>query len=207
MSHGRAEDLLFNKADTYSVFEGQKRAMAKAVEELPAKRVLDDADQALAGELAKKFTIDVPQLREDGITVSPPREVDVDVSRDFRRAVYGHGPHHVKGISVTFSVPFIGDQEMFFVRPNSFDTAPPRGQVGQTFLEVTYSGVDLNAEDLKRQFADFLASTKKYLGWHSESVTPFNNSLHRLAADYLAARKARLSHSEQLVGSLGYEVK
>jgi len=203
----RDDELLFYKADMHAALESQRRAVASAVEEVSAKRIVDEPIEALVAELAAKLQINLPQLQEAEITVSPPREVSVDVSGDFRRAVYGRGPHMVKGTSVTFSVPFLGDRELFYVRPTTFDSAPPRAKLRGNVLEVTYSGTDLGADDLKRRFAEFLSSVKKYLDWQSQSVTSFNNDLPKIAMERLSARKERLSQANDLVGSLGYKVK
>ncbi|MGH7487405.1 MAG: hypothetical protein ACREMY_17655, partial [bacterium] len=167
----------------------------------------DEPLDALAEEVARKLTIDVPQLKEDEITVSPPKEVEISV-QGYSRAYYGFdGEHKVKGTRVVFCVPFTGDAIMFSVRPSSFTLNPPRADVRSNTLEKTFEGVSLDPTAVKREFGDFLRSVKDNLATQEKDVAQFNSGLKQLVYGHLNERKARLEKADALVEGFGYKVK
>jgi hypothetical protein len=200
-------DILFHRQDIFSTIEAQKQAVTHAAEDVPEGRLRTESLDALADEVAANFQIEVPQLIEEEISVSPPREVEIELNRS-QRFDYGFdGTRSVKGTSVTFTVPFKGDAEMFFVRPSSFTLNPPRGEVCGTALEHTVSGVTLDQGAVKSDFEGFLRSVKEYLGSQVKEVNSFNSSAKGLAYSTLQARKQRLQKGDDLVSGLGYKIK
>jgi hypothetical protein len=201
----RERNYLFHKHGMYAVIEHQKTMVAKTADALPEKRVKEEDMGRLASEIAAKLVLDVPVLDEENITVSKATEVQVEVRDSF--GFPDGGRHFAKGTSVTFTVPFTGDREMFFVAPNSSDANQPMADVETDALQFTITGVQLEAAQIKSQFTRFLESVKKYLGWQKDNVATFNKELEQLAVRALAERKRRLLEADDLVGSLGYKVR
>jgi hypothetical protein len=191
----------------FGVIEGQKQTVAKAVEAIDEESLREEPLDALADELAQKHTIDVPVIAEDGITVSPPREVEVTPNRNQMFAFDDYSGRTMKGISVTFRVPYTGDKILFSVRPTTFTLNPPRATIDGNVVEVSFSGINLDSARIKAEFENTLRSIKDYLANQARDVSTFNAGLKQLAYNYLQARKSRLKQNDDLVSGLGYRVQ
>jgi hypothetical protein len=204
MSSHNSSELLFWKYDMFGVLESQKRSMTAHIDQLPEAYVLGTADDVIAAELVARFQLAVPELDEAGITVSSPREVQIDVSRDFR---FGYGPQSVKGTEVVFSVPYTGDTEFFRVRPTSHTLNPPRAILEKDELGFPFRGIDLVGEQIRREFDGQFKSVKDFLSWQANDVKPFNGSLGNNALQAIAQRRDKLKRARTVVSSLGFPVR
>src|SRR4051812_37497319 len=118
MFHDLPNDLLFCKYDMFGTIESQKQAVTRAAEEIAERRLREESLDSLADEISSKLQIEVPQLIEEDISVSPPREMDIELNRS-QRFDYGFsfdGTRTIKGTAVTFTIPFEGDAVLFSVR-------------------------------------------------------------------------------------------
>lgn len=202
------EDILFCKYDMFAALEAQKRGIAKAVDEHPQDKLLGAPIEELCVHLVERFRINVPELDSAGITVSKPREVEIDISGDYRRAVFDRRRSaHVTGTEVTFSVPFTGDRELFFVRPTTFNLSPPRAYVSDRALEFSYRQTELVPETLRKQFDAELASAEQFLRWQQHDVAALNSSLPQLVLQLVLARREKLQRTQVAVSALGFPIK
>ena len=109
---------------------------------MDGNRLLNTNVDNLVSYVVDKFRIDVPELDEANMTVDQ-REEQRDVSGDPRRMAYymdRGGPVHVTGTEVIVEVPISGDAQMFKVRPSTYDTAPPRGEVRGNIITFRVPG-------------------------------------------------------------------
>ncbi len=178
--------------------------MAAHVDQLPEAHVLGTSDDILTAELVARFRLAVPELDEARITVSSPREVQIDVSRDFR---FGYGHQTIKGVEVIFSVPYTGEMEFFRVRPTHFNLNPPRAIVNNGELGFPFRSAELVSEQIRREFDGQLKSVKEFLSWQANDVKPFNDSLGSNVMQAVFQRRDKLKRAQAAVGSLGFPVK
>ena len=197
-------ELLFCKFDMFGVLENQKRLMTAHIYELPKSRVLETADDTMTAEAVERFQLTVPQLDKSEITVSSPREVQIDVSRDFN---FGYGVQSVKGVEVIFSVPYIGEVEFFRVRPTHFNLNPHRAILRTRDLGFPFHNRELNADQIRREFDGQLKSVKEFLTWQANDVKPFNDGLRNSVMQAIAQRRDKLSRAQTAVSSLGFPIK
>src|ERR1700704_3331585 len=81
---------------------------------------------------------------------------------------------HRSGTLLTLVVPFTGDAGMFWVRPNTFDSAPPRGNLNGNTMVLRVRGTDLNKEAVSKAFNSTLDDFARYLAWQRASADQFN---------------------------------
>ena len=96
---------------------------------------------------------------------------------------------------------------MFFVRPSTFNTAPPHATISEHAVEITFSGPQLNSTLVKSEFEAKLKSIKEYLGWLGQDFSQFNATLKQATFGALNQRKQRLQQSQDFVSGLGYKVQ
>lgn len=181
--------------------------MLTAIEAVEANRLLNTSVEDLCDSFEEEYRINVPGIKESEITVEQA-EADVDISRDPRRMVFDRSrPLYVRGTAISFSVPFDGDAALFSCRPSHFTMCPPWAHVKTHELIMTFKVLDQKPEAIKSEFQRNLGEIRTWLGWITENIRPFNESVRQKLRARIEARRDKLLKDQGLVGSLGYPIK
>lgn len=204
---GSPEDLLFNTADWFRVSEAQRQKMDQAIGSKSGDHLLNTSTEDLARYYAAEFSIDVPVMDHDGVTVDQ-REAQIDVSHDHSRYFSDRsGPHYITGTAVDVEVPFSGDAEVFKVQPTTHTMNPPRGYVTKGIFKFTIQGTNLTPEKVQEAIKSRLNSIDQYLDWLRGTATPFNATLYGIAVANIEGRKQKLLSDRNLVAGLGFKMR
>lgn len=198
-------DVLFTEGDFYSLMEQQRAAITRDVNALDVDRVLGTPIPDLIAYFSQKSTIDVPVLHRDREYIEQ-METTVQLTDRFRYNL-PNGPVEVAGTAYILTIPYTGDTVLFRVRPNTWDTMPPRARVTDAAIIISVSGRDLPSEQVKRELDGTIVSIEKYLNYQRASADPFNASLPSLVEGLLTDRKNRLLKDRQTVASLGFPLR
>jgi hypothetical protein len=200
----RDTELLFSKYDVHRVLENQTRTMRAAIDGIDGKTLLSRPVDAWVDEFAAKYCIVPIILDETGITVDQ-EEAQVDVSNDFARAIFDRSrPFYIKGVTVSFFVPFSGEEDLFLCQPSSYMMNLPRGRVDGKTLVVTFTRTDHDAAAVKAEFERQLGSIKGYIETIARDLAPFNAGLRGVAREHLERRMEKIRKDQALVTDLGY---
>lgn len=201
------EEYLFTGADWFSVDRHQREEMAKEIEKVDSNRLLNTSVDDLAQYFSEKYSIEVPVLDQDGIVVDE-QETRIDISRDFNRHVLDRSrPHYITGSAISVEVPFTGEAAAFKIRPNPYNTSPPRASVSGNLLTFTISGTQLAADQVRGQIERTLQEIESYLGNLRANVEGLNRQLPSAARKAIEARRERLLASRNTVAALGFKMK
>jgi len=201
-------DALFSRAVLSDLLEQRKQELGQEVEEIPADRLLNAAEHDLCAALVQKYRVDIPTLLTDRIAVHDQGEADVDVRFEPSRAIFDRSqPFYLKGQRLTVAVPFEGDPDLFHYRPSSFRLSSLNADIVGHELRLTFQGVQLSAEDVRRDIHATVAGIEEYLTTGREQVKPFNASLPALAEDSVKRRKQRLLTQRGMVEELGIPIR
>lgn len=206
---GMARDrdgYLFTKYDFFGVQEGYKRKLQETIEAADTARVQDASVDDIAERFAAEFRLEAPELTEGAMSVDIA-EAKVDVTGDFRYGHFGHGPHYVNGVRVTYFVPFVGDPDMFHVAPTTYTTVHPYAEIVGQELRFTFERPGKAVDETKRAFEEELGRVKQYLGWLRENLSNFNQTLLPLARQHVDARRSRLADLQKSTNSLGIPIR
>jgi hypothetical protein len=118
----RQDELLFYKADINAVIDVQHRNMGAEIQSLDADRLLNTPVDDLVAYFAEKYRIEVPTLHRERALLDEPRETYQEVN-DYGRQI------QIPSTLIKLTVPFDGEQNMFYVRPSTFNLNPPRAAV------------------------------------------------------------------------------
>lgn len=205
MAYGEPE-LLFHKYDMNRVGEAQLANAGKEIASYDPDRLLNTPTDDLVAYFAQKYRIDLPTLHKDQAFVEQ-KEGKVAIFDYFSHAFEGEGHREVMGTHVELTVPFTGDHQMFFVRPNTFDSGPPRAIVQEQSIALKVTGRDLKPEQVKSALNSTLADVEKYLGWQKPTVDQINTRLASSVRQTIEARKAKLLGDRNLVAGLGFPMR
>lgn len=200
----RERTPLFCELDGMAVRRAQVMTAAKEVANLTEERILNTDPDELARYFADKFGVDVPVL-DRGNMVAEQHERQVEVFNHWdNRAV------RVPGVAYDFVLPFEGEEDVFKMRPNSFDSAPPYAEVSGSTLRFTISGRELSAEQVKSELEKLLSSIERYLSWHRSMWSGLDDEIVRTVRGEIDARRERLLKQREnasVLADLGIKLK
>jgi hypothetical protein len=196
----RQDDLLFFKADINALTDAQQRNMGGEIQGLDPDRLLNTPVDDLVAYFAQKYRIEVPTLHRDRALLDEPRETYQEVN-DYGRQI------RIPSTLIKLTVPFDGEKDMFYVRPSTFDTAPPRAAVTSDGVVLELVIRSSEQDQVKNTLNRALDDIERYLGWQRPTIEAFNANLAGQARQAIEARRARLLQDRNLVSGLGFAVK
>lgn len=147
-------------------------------------------------------------LHFDRKELDGPREVNIDVSQDFDRAVFDRSrPAYVKGVAFTLIIPFEGEEQLFQCRPSIMSWNPPRGSVVGNELRISFRQASHDAKALKREIEEVLKGLQEFVPRLARDVEGFNASLPDHVRKAVRDRRERLSADKKLGESLGIPLR
>lgn len=195
--------LLFYNQNIFDVTLRRKQDLRDAISKLPNPS-LDDPDSPRI--LANSYRLSIPRLDETK-KYAKTREVEIDISHDpMRSFMYGFGPSYVKGTRIDIFVPFEGDGGLFDVRPATFDTNPPRGEVHGNELCLSYEMLESETQ-IAPQIEQTLASVRKYLDWLRPSAAQLEGELEQQARELITQQRQRNNARSSALNSLGIPIR
>lgn len=205
----RSHDYLFTQGDAHAVQQHQLHHLNTEIAEIDSNRLLNTNLDALIDYFVEKYQVDVPELDEAGMQADQ-HEAQRDVSDDPYRLANIMGrtePLYVTGTEVTVEVPFSGDAALFDVRPSTYSTSFPHGEVRGNLLVFRTWTDKPHAVQIRSQIDAWLGEVKRYLQWHRDSFQSFNQSLSGLAQTAITKRRDKLLASQNIVAGLGIPLK
>jgi hypothetical protein len=116
---------LFDSGQLSDFLESKRREALSDVDSLTGQYILGTTTEDLCKYYLDRFKLSTPELKLDQIECEQ-READVDVSRDFMRAIDDRSRgYYIKGTAITFIVPFEGDPVLFRYSPHVFSSMIP----------------------------------------------------------------------------------
>ncbi len=201
------DDLLFYPNDLRAALEGKRREMLKAVETYDGNRLLNSDEDQLVAYFVALGTVAPLTIRDSEIAASQ-EEAQYDVRHRFEYAVHDTSrPQLVPATRVTLHVPFDGEPDLFQFTPSSRTFNPPRGEVQENELVLTYVAPQSEVSGAKRHLDEELRKVREYVGWINSDLNQHNSSLANPARQAVQDRKRRLLENQNLVASLGYPLK
>ena len=201
------DELLFNKYSWFSVEQNQITQLKDEVANFHADRLLNTSVDDLCQYFIDKYRIDVPILKFNEI-VADQRETKVDVSNDYRYFGDRSGqPVRVDGSTAEITVPFQGDREVFNVQPTTYSLNPPRADITDGALILRFTGVNQTPVEVKGKIEKTLKDIETNLKNLRGTATRLNSSIGQTARDVINSRREKLLANQNLVSSLGYQLK
>jgi hypothetical protein len=96
---------------------------------------------------------------------------------------------------------------MFFIRPSTYDTLPPRAAVDENAVVLHIIIRNSEQDQVKNMLNRTLDDIERYLGWQRSTLDGFNANLAAEAKQAVEARKERLLRDRNLISGLGFAVK
>ena len=187
----------------------------EAVHRWNPDELLATPDQEIIDYLAETFSVSCPVLRHAEGTSTEPEPAPLSAYSPIPGIAFGdHGRplRTVPGSKRTFIIPYDGDEEVFYRRPNPFRVSgqPPQVEVRPGEVRITWQQADRDTPDpgqINAYVTEQVNRLQFYLDESATQLEMFNRELASRAAGLVAARKDRLKLDRDVSTKLLYPLK
>jgi hypothetical protein len=110
----------FRDGDAHATFSNLRDSTVQEIDGLENDYVLKASPTELEQYYIAKASVTPLTLDGSGYYIEGQEGTQIDVTGDFRRGVFGHGPHYVKGTALDIAVPYGGDQQLWRLRASTY---------------------------------------------------------------------------------------
>ncbi|MCG3135894.1 MAG: hypothetical protein HMLKMBBP_03670 [Planctomycetes bacterium] len=203
----KSKGLLFCTYDLDQSLRNTLQSMRQEVEGLDENRLLNTAPEDLKRYLVEKYRVEPIQLRRED-WYADHQDVQVDVRYDPMRWIDDKSrPALVPGERTEIRVPFEGESELFYSRPNTMSSSPPRAVIEGNKLVFRYDSPSDAPRDVRPLVDRALAEIEQYLGWQRTLLDAHNNNLPGVVEQVIEQRRQRLLAQSQRAAALGIPIR
>lgn len=188
------DDVLFFGNSLGDALRAQHERLREFVLNLDANVVLSTPEEDMLDQIVARFEVPCPVLKKDQQFSPGAEDVRIDVTGDYRRATFGPGPHYVNGTRFQLHVPFEGEQDVFFLRPSTFSSNPPRAAVKDQELVMTVQSPadSLDPAAMRGQLDEVLSQIETHLERARAEIDRYNSELKGVARGLLQRRRQKV---------------
>jgi len=198
---------LFSKNDFNLALIVSEKELFNRIDAMSSSEILGTSIEDQVAYLVQEFNVDVPKLEDDKISINQI-ETNVDVSQDNSRLIYNRGlPTYIKGTKLDFYIPFIGDRDIFQFRPSTYSLNPPKGNVAENELVLSYTTTDHESGKIKTEFEGTLALIKNNLDTLASQASIYNSTLSNKIRQRIELRKEKLLADQGMAANLGFPIR
>lgn len=211
-----SSDILFYGTLLSDVLRANLEKVKENVDGISQNQFLHSSDEELVEHVFSIREVMPLVLHEDQKEMDM-QEVQVDVSRDFTRAIRDPSrPFFIPGVGVSVSVPFEGDAGLWKCQPSNFTLSPPCACVKLSrdgisgFIEIVReSPVDKvgEGETIKREVDKTLDDLRMYIAWIQKDVEEHNKQLREHIRQCVENRHQRLGKHADIAKTLNIPLK
>lgn len=209
--------LLFAEDSLDQFLQQNTAAAAQAVESIPEQQFGQTETDNIIEHILSRFEVSPLVLLEDQ-KVMDHEEVQVDVTGDPRRFFRDErGPHFVRGVRITVSIPFTGDARLWTYRTNSFNWNPPHANIRSLGRDSDGGYLDIvlelpfdlaeNASIINQEIGNRLNGITWYVQQSSGQVQGYNQNLRTQVRQIVENRRTRLGKRFELAKALNIPLR
>jgi len=198
------DELLFRSQGALREFlTSRMDFIVQEIQGLGADYLLKVSETDLAEYLTEKYVLESPAVLDEEIHQLEPTDAELQVRSLYR----GDQSTYVRGTEFQVIVPFSGDARLFHYQPSHYTLNPPRGEVYEHRLVLTYQVQQLDARELQRSISRTMDGIREYLEWVAADVERFNGALPRHVSRGIAGRRQKLLEDRKVSQALGIPLK
>lgn len=200
-------ESLFCKKELYDYIELRKDQIISEINSYDKNQLLNSSLYDLADYIEDKFSINIPELLKNEITVSQ-QETKIDISNrvGYLPVRYG-GNQYVDGIKVIVKIPYKGNSSYFSYKPSIYRTVFPYAHIMSNYLQLEFSDVQFMPEQLKNNIDREIENIEFFLNSLKKDAANFNRNIRTFISTKLENRKNKLLEADNLVANLGFKLE
>ena len=192
-------ELLFHRFSIHDTLRQAKSGVLNEILEEKRDYLLNVVEEDYISHLVEKHSIEPLVLHRESITIAQQAD-EMIVVQDFGQAI------QVRKNYVTFSIPFSGERELFFVCPSTH-TSPPRAVVESSDILIKICNENDDGPKLRDELDSVLRTIEQYLGWQKNDIDVWNSGVRTHIESEFRSRKQKLLKEIGAVQSLGFPMR
>ncbi len=200
----------FRDGDTFVTFRNIIDSVVNEIKSLENGYVLKASEAELEEFYTEKALIDPLVLHSDQQYIKNQSGTQIDVSHDFRRALFPGERAVVRGTRIDIAIPFEGDPMLWRIRASTWSSGGyPEIKVenGEIIMSVSFPDDSANPERLKSDISGSIKSLEGALGYLKNDVANHNNSVRNAVKQALKRKRDLAQASTGAIAALGIPVK
>lgn len=200
----------FRDGDTFATFQSLVNKITEEINLLDNEYVLKASETELEQYFLSKAIINPLVIYPDKQYIKDQAGVEIDVSHDFRRAVFPGEKAIVRGTKISIAIPFEGNPLLWQIRASTFSMSHyPDIKILDNEIVFSISFPDDNAEteQLKSQIKMIIKSFEEAIGYLNNDVKKHNDSISTIIRQKLERKRGLAKSSIGVVASLGIPIK
>jgi hypothetical protein len=199
---------LFQSGYLDEFIRDRERELVAEIEGYEANYLLNVNLEDFCDYLIQKYLLQTPLLRKEDTYIAEQGETNIDVSRDPLRMIPDRTqPFYVRGMSITFALPFEGNSDLFKYKPSTYTTVLPEAILAGNELHLEFKILDHDAAAVRKDYERSITEIAEYLGWIDKSVKQFNNRIPGLVRQRVSQRRGKLLRDQGMTSALGLPIK
>jgi len=193
----------------------RRAELEKTLRDWNPNELLATPDQEIIDYLVSAYSITCPLLRPKDGESTEPEDVDLPSYSPIPGTAFGSRGQplrHVPGTRITTIIPYDGDEEVFYLRPNPFtstsrslDVEIRPGEIRIAWQQPERDGLDPGK--INAYVDEQLSALQHYLAQSARDIDMSNREIAALAAGKVAARKVQLQQQWGAAAGLRYPVR
>jgi hypothetical protein len=200
----------FGEGDTFATFDNLLKKTIAEINALDNEYVLKASPAELEQYFIEKILIKPLVLHDDERYIKNQTGVQIDVSHDFRRAVFPGERAIVKGTQVDIAIPFEGDPVLWRIRASTFSLSGyPEMEIrdGEIIFAVSFADDSAEPDRLRADIERFTKSLVEAVSHLRRDVDNHNNSAPSMIRQALERKRALAHKATGAIAALGLPVK
>jgi len=200
----------FNIGDARSALDAVVEKVCKEISALDNQYVLKASPAELEQHFVDKATIQPLVLHIENQQIENHESTTVDVTHDFRRAVFPGRRAIVPGTKIDISIPFDGDEQLWKFRPSTFSMCGyPEIEIRGNSIIVSYSAPDdsLKSTELRNAIDRDTSGLQQALSYLKNDVEDHNSRAAASVQVALSRKRALAQTAVEAVHALGIPIK
>ncbi len=200
----------FREGDTFATFRNIIDSVVNEIMSLENGYILKASETELEEFYTEKALIDPLVLHSDQQYIKNQSGTQIDVSHDFRRAVFPGERAVVRGTRIDIAIPFEGDPMLWRVRASTWSSGGyPEIDVknGEIIFSVSFPDDSANPEQLKSDISRSIKSLEDAVGYLKNDVANHNNDVLNTVKQALNRKRELAQATTGAVAALGIPVK
>jgi hypothetical protein len=200
----------FQDGDVHATFQSLQAKIAKEIDDLENEYVLRVSQTELEQHFIDKGLVNPIILHPDQYCIESQSPTKLDVSNDFRRAVFPGERAIAQGTRIEVAIPFEGDSTLWRIQPSTHILRGfPEIEVLEDRIRVPFSFPDdsANSEALKRSIDSEVKSLTTMIGYLAKDVEAHNRVIRQIVPQAIERKREKAKAATGAIANLGIPIK
>jgi hypothetical protein len=200
----------FRDGDTFAIFRNIIDTVTNEIKSLDNEYVLKASETELEEYFTEKAIIEPLVLHSEQRYIKKQSGTQIDVSHDFRRAVFPGERAVVRGTKIDIGIPFEGDPMLWRIRASTVSMGGyPDITInnGEVEFSISFPDDSANSEQFKSDIERKTKSLEEAVGYLKNDVNNHNNSVPNAVEQALKRKRELAQSTTGTLAALGIPVK